>query len=115
MAPEIFGTIYFTSAEASANSALAAVEAHGWHTLRIEFECNCGPDDEVTMPALAAAASKVLGGTLTPNLRTVQLDFAFDFYDGQIWGGDDFPTAGSFIHMFKAIENDACIRAAERN
>lgn len=79
---DIFKIIRLTNDETVATSALTAVEAHGKYTTRIDFECHCEPDDDVTVPALPLAAYKVLQGHLTPNLRTVRLKFGFDFNDG---------------------------------
>lgn len=82
MVPEIFSTIRFTSDEASAASALAAVEAHGRHTNAIEFTCQCdGRYDRPTTPSLPPTACKVLKGHLTPNLHTATLKFDFNLDD----------------------------------
>ncbi|KAL7936657.1 hypothetical protein V8C35DRAFT_296078 [Trichoderma chlorosporum] len=76
--PEIFNTIRFTNDEASATSALVAVEAHGQYVKAVEFTCQCDPCDEPTAPSLFPAASKILQGHLTPNLQLVRLKFGPD-------------------------------------
>ena len=87
--PEILKTIRFTNNEASAESALAAVEAYEDYTARIEFSCHSSADAELTAPALPSAAYKVLKGHLTPNLHTVQLKFDSDFDDGEGWDNNE--------------------------
>lgn len=112
--PEIFKTICFTNDEALSNSALAAVEAHGEYTTRIEFKCYARSDDELKTPALPAAASKVLNGHLTRNLRTVQLEFDLDFNDDKVW--DDNPNTESWsIYLFDAIEDADYVREKEQS
>ncbi|OBT71291.1 hypothetical protein VF21_10626 [Pseudogymnoascus sp. 05NY08] len=110
--PEIFKTIRFGNSEASARSALVAVEAHGDYTSRIEFTCHSEPDDELTSPSLPLAASKILEGHLTPNLRTVRLKFDFDFDDGEIWDNN----AGGFggIDLFEEAEDEDLVREEEQ-
>lgn len=88
--PEVFNTIRFTSDEASAASALAAIEAYGQYTNAIEFTCQCDRDDQPTTPSLPPAACKVLKGDLTPTLRTVTLKFDFGFDDYGLHDYDDF-------------------------
>ncbi|KAL6886946.1 hypothetical protein GGI43DRAFT_426139 [Trichoderma evansii] len=63
--------------EASAASALVAVEAHGQYTNVIEFTCQCDLDDQPTTPSLPPAACKVLNGHLTLNIHTATLKFDF--------------------------------------
>jgi hypothetical protein len=78
LSPELFETIRFTNDETIAQSALAAVKAHGAHTARIEFVCQAEPTTEFDAPVLSAAASDLLAGLHTPNLHTVRLDFHFN-------------------------------------
>lgn len=112
--PEIFKTIRFTNDEALSNSALAAVEAYGEYTTRIEFTCYARSDDELTTPALPLAASKVLNGHLTRNLRTVQLEFDLDFDDDEVW--DDNPnTESCSIYLFEAVEDADYVREKEQS
>ncbi|OBT61434.1 hypothetical protein VE03_08972 [Pseudogymnoascus sp. 23342-1-I1] len=111
LSPEIFKTIRFGNSEALARSALAAVEAHGDHTSRIEFTCYSSPVDELTSPSLPLAASKVLEGHLTPNLRTVRLRFDFDFDDGEEW--DSGVSMGTSIWVFEEPEDDDYVREQE--
>ncbi|KAL7904130.1 hypothetical protein GGI35DRAFT_463988 [Trichoderma velutinum] len=74
--PEVFNTIRFTSDEASAVSALAAIEAHGQYTKTIEFTCQYEDPDAVPMPpSLPPEACKVLKGHLTPHLQRVRIKF----------------------------------------
>ncbi|KFY43099.1 hypothetical protein V494_02093 [Pseudogymnoascus sp. VKM F-4513 (FW-928)] len=112
--PEIFKTICFTNDETSENSALAAVEAHGEYTTRIEFTCYAEADYELTTPALRLGASKILNGHLTPNLRTVQLKFDFDFDDGD-WDDNPMANTGTSIYVFEEIEDEDYVRKAEQN
>lgn len=100
---EIFNTIRFGSSEALARSALAAVEAHGEYTSRIEFTCHSNSGDELTAPSLPLAASRVLEGHLTPNLRTVRIRFDFDFDDGEEW---DSRANGGSIYLFEDVDDD---------
>ncbi|KFX90198.1 hypothetical protein O988_08295 [Pseudogymnoascus sp. VKM F-3808] len=115
LSPEIFKTIYFNNGEASAKSALAAVESYGEYTTRIEFICDSKSDDELTTPALPLAATKLLNGHITPNLRTVQLEFYFDFGDDEEW--DDNPDNDSWvsISVFGAVEDDDYVRESEQS
>lgn len=112
--PEMFKTIRFTNNEASATSALIAIEAHGQYTRAIEFACQCGPDDELTTPSLQPAACKVLKGHHMPNLRTVRLKFNFDFDGGDEWDRDH-PDAidGMSIYLFEPVEDQDYVREKE--
>ncbi|KAK5995080.1 hypothetical protein PT974_03473 [Cladobotryum mycophilum] len=114
LSPDIFTTIHFTNNEASAKSALAAVEAHGEYTTRIKFTCHAASDAELTAPALPLAASKVLDGHYTPNLHTVQLKFDFDFDDGEDWDDNSDALMGSSIYVFEAVESEAYVRTKEK-
>lgn len=111
LSPEIFKTIRFTNSEALARSALAAVEAHGDYTSRIEFTCSANSDDELTAPSLPLAASKVLEGHFTPNLHTFRLRFDFDFTDGGEW---DSRSSWGSIYLFEEFDDDAFVREEER-
>lgn len=110
-APEIFKTIRLTSDESVATSALAAIETHGEYTSRIEFNCHCRPNDELTAPALPLAAAKVLQGHLTPNLGTVSLKFGFDFDHDNEW--DDHSGSWS-IYLFEDEESEGYVREREQ-
>ncbi|KFY98866.1 hypothetical protein V498_01169 [Pseudogymnoascus sp. VKM F-4517 (FW-2822)] len=112
LSPEIFETIHFGNREDLAISALAAVEAHGNYTSRIEFTCYSGPEDELTAPSLPLAASKVLEGHLTPNLHTVRLQFEFNFDDGRDW--DSRAVSGGSIFVFEECEDDDYVREEEQ-
>lgn len=112
MSPDIFKTIRFGNREDLAISALAAVEAHGNYTSRIEFTCYSGPEDELKTPSLPLAASKVLEGHLTPNLHTVWLKFEFNFDDGREW--DSRGTSGGSIYVFEECEDDDYVREEEQ-
>ncbi|RFU76439.1 hypothetical protein TARUN_5795 [Trichoderma arundinaceum] len=114
LAPEIFKTICLTNDERVARSALAAIEAHGEYTTRVEFKGHCGPDDEITAPALTPAAAKVLQGHLTPNLSTVSLKFEFDFDGGDEWDeGHPDASGGESIYLFEGVENEEYVRERE--
>ncbi|KAM0261003.1 hypothetical protein ACHAQJ_002438 [Trichoderma viride] len=114
LVPEIFKTIRFTSDERVAQSALKAIEAHGQYTTRIEFKAHCGSDDEKTAPALTPAATKILQGHLTPNLRTVNLKFDFDFDEGDDWDeGHPDASGGNSIYLFEGVEREDYIRERE--
>ncbi|PNP51312.1 hypothetical protein THARTR1_08069 [Trichoderma harzianum] len=114
LAPDIFKTIRFTNNEAVARSVLGAIEAYGEYTTHIEFTPHCGPNDEITTPALTPAAAKVLQGHLTPNLSTFRLRFDFDFYDGEDWDADH-PDAvmGKSIYIFQGVETEEQVRERE--
>jgi hypothetical protein len=114
LSPEIFKTIYFTNDEALAKSVLVAVEAYGEYTTRIEFICDSKSDDKLTTPALPLAASRLLKGHLTPNLRTVQFEFCYDFGAGREW--DDNPDLDSWgsMQLFEAIEDADYVREQEQ-
>lgn len=114
LAPQIFKTIRLTNDERVARSALAAIEAHGQHTTRIDFKAQCGPHDEILVPPLALAAVKVLHGHLTPNLSTVSLKFDFDFNDGDEWD-EDCPSGidGASIYLFRDEETEEYVRERE--
>ncbi|GFP59248.1 hypothetical protein TASIC1_0012025100 [Trichoderma asperellum] len=114
LVPRLFQTIRLTSDERVARSALGAVEAHGQYTTRIEFKAHCGPNDEITVPALPPAAAKVLQGHFTPNLSTVSLKFDFDFDDGEEWDArlpDDFEAIS--IYVFRNEETEEYVRERE--
>ncbi|KAL6792594.1 hypothetical protein GGI42DRAFT_335001 [Trichoderma sp. SZMC 28013] len=114
LAPEIFKTIRFTNNETVAKSALNAIEAYGKYTTRIEFTAHCGPNDEITTPALTPAAARVIQGHLTPNLSTFSLKFDFDFEDGEEWDSDH-PDAvmGMSIYIFEGVETEQQVRERE--
>lgn len=114
LVPQLFQTIRLTNDERVAWSALGAVEAHGQHTTRIDFIAHCGPNDEITVPALPPAAAKVLQGHFTPNLSTVSLKFDFDFDDGEEWdtGRPDEVEAMS-IYVFRCGETEEYVRERE--
>ncbi|UKZ80839.1 hypothetical protein TrVFT333_008604 [Trichoderma virens FT-333] len=115
LAPEIFKTIRLTNDERVAQSALAAIEAHGEYTTRIEFKGHCEYDSDRTEPALPPAAAKVLQGHLTPNLRTVSLGFTFDFEDGDEWDeGHPDASGGMSIYLFEGEESEEYVRERER-
>lgn len=101
--PEIFSTIRFTSDEASAASALAAVKAYGQYTKTIEFTCQCHHEDDPppTGPSLPPAACKILQGLLTPRLHTVKLGFRFGFDDEDLDPFDiyDFPEDANSVRL----------------
>lgn len=104
--PEIFSTIRFTSDEASAASALAAVKAYGQYAKTIEFTCRCHHEDRAppTGPSLPPAAGKVLQGFLTPRLHTVKLGFKFGLDDEDL---EPFTICDS-------PENASSVRLSER-
>ncbi|EHK24797.1 uncharacterized protein TRIVIDRAFT_215676 [Trichoderma virens Gv29-8] len=115
LAPEIFKTIRLTNDERVAQSALAAIEAHGEYTTRIEFKGHCEYDSDRTEPALPPAAARVLQGHLTPNLRTVSLGFTFDFEDGDEWDeGHPDASGGMSIYLFEGEESEEYVRERER-
>lgn len=114
LAPEIFKTIRLTNDERVARSALEAIETHGEHTTRMEFRCRCGPNDEITAPALTPAAAKVLQGHLTPNLRTVSLKFEFDFDDDEWDEGHPDAFGGVSIYLFEGVESEEYVQEKEK-
>lgn len=103
-----FDTIRFTSDEASAASALAAVEAHGHYTKAIEFTCQCDHEDipTPTGPPLPPAACNVLNGLLTPNLHTVRLKFDFNLDDDGLDAFDHFDYAEDAGRVRKTESQD---------
>lgn len=115
--PEIFNTVRFTSDEASAASALAAVQAYGQYTKTIEFTCQCDHEDSPppTGPSLPPAACKVLKGLLTPNLHTVKLGFEFGHDDEDLDPFDvyDYPEDAGRVRLaerqekWRALMNEA--------
>ncbi|KAK8023419.1 hypothetical protein PG991_006658 [Apiospora marii] len=112
-APEIFATIRFTNEENIAQSALAAVKAHGKHTVRIEFTpSTSGPGEEpFAAPALVPAASELLQGRHTPNARAVQIHFAFDFDNNDYWNNCN--DCG--IYVFEEEEDEDDVEDREQN
>ncbi|PNP37910.1 hypothetical protein TGAMA5MH_10009 [Trichoderma gamsii] len=106
--PEIFDRIQFTSDEASAAFALAAVEAYGQYTKTIEFTCQCDHEDNPppTGPSLPPAACKVLKGLLTPNLHMVKLGFKFNLDDEDLDPFDiyDAPETADQVSMSEMYE-----------
>lgn len=110
LAPDLFATIRFTNEEDIAQSALAAVKAHGKHTTRIEFTPSASGDEEFASPALVPAASEVLRGRRTPHARAAQIHFDFDF-DGHD-GWDDAHSRS--IYVFEDEEDGADIEAREQ-
>ncbi|KAL7892455.1 hypothetical protein HDV63DRAFT_267510 [Trichoderma sp. SZMC 28014] len=108
LTPEIFSTIRFTSDEASAASALAAVEAYGQYTETIEFTCQCHYEDRPppTGPSLPPAACKALQGLLTPRLHTVKLGFKFGFDDEDLYPFDicDSPEDANSVRLSEKYE-----------
>ncbi|EHK45550.1 hypothetical protein TRIATDRAFT_283217 [Trichoderma atroviride IMI 206040] len=104
--PEIFSTIRFTSDEASAASALAAVETYGQYTKKIEFTCQCNHEESPPPPgpSLPPAACKLLKGLLTPNLHTVKLGFQFGLDDEDL---DPFD-------IYDDLEDAGRVRLSER-
>lgn len=109
LAPDIFKTIRLTNDESFARSVLSAVEAHGQYTTSIEFKSCCGLSVELTAPALTPAATKVLQGHLTPNLRTVSLNFDFDFDHEEAWD----TVEGGSIYVFQDAESEEHVRERE--
>lgn len=109
LAPDIFRTIRLTNDERVARSVLSAVEAHGQYTTTIEFKSRCGFGAESMPPALPPAAVKVLQGHLTPNLKTVRINFDYDFNSDEAW--DTF-EAGS-IYVFQDSETEEYVREME--
>ncbi|KAJ4860010.1 f-box-like domain-containing protein [Trichoderma breve] len=114
LAPEIFKTIRLTNNERIAQSVLGAIETYGEYTTRMEFTAHCGPNDELTTPALTPAAAKVIQGHLTPNLRTFSLKSDFDFDNGEEWDSEH-PDAvmGMSIYIFEGVETEEHIRERE--
>ncbi|KAL7893949.1 hypothetical protein HDV63DRAFT_163951 [Trichoderma sp. SZMC 28014] len=111
LAPDIFSTIRLTNDERVAQSVLSAVEAHGRYTTSIELKPRCGLSAKVTAPALPPAAAKVLQGHLTPNLRTVNVHFDFDFDSEEAWNASGFD--GGSIYVFKDVETEEFVRESE--
>ncbi|KAL7919844.1 hypothetical protein ACQKWADRAFT_300215 [Trichoderma austrokoningii] len=108
LAPEIFKTIRLTNNESLAESVLNAVEAHGQYTTTIELKAHCGLNVESTLPALPPAAVKVLQGHLTPNLKTVSVNFDFDFDCGERATFDR-----GTIYAFQDVETEEHVRERE--
>ncbi|KFZ18885.1 hypothetical protein V502_03912 [Pseudogymnoascus sp. VKM F-4520 (FW-2644)] len=114
LAPELFETIRFNNlSEKSTASALAAVEAYGPYTTRIEFTCTAEPEEQdteetgFTHPALPPAARKILEGLATPNLRTAEIRFYFKFgEDDEGWDEDDEGLSVRGSDVFWEIDND---------
>ena len=115
LAPETFHTIRFSNDAEMALSALAAVEAYGAYTRRVEFTCESGPEDKSTATALVPAVSRLLNGSLTPNLHTILIKFVFDFNGEEGW--DNNPDSGrdSSIYVFDCIETEEYALRSEKN
>jgi hypothetical protein len=112
--PQIFTTIRLTNTPAQAESALAAVRAHGQYTTRLEVTCRCDAEEEVVPPVLTPAAAEVLRGCLTPNLRTVQLRFGFELDSGDEWDDNPEASGGESIYIFEAVEEDDYVLEREQ-
>ncbi|KFY27552.1 hypothetical protein V491_00857 [Pseudogymnoascus sp. VKM F-3775] len=104
----------------STTSALAAVEAYGHYTTRIEFTCTAEPDpDETgfTHPALPPAARKILEGLATPNLYIAEIRFYFKFgEDRKGWDEDDEGLSVHGSDVFWEIDdnNDLILTKEQR-
>lgn len=113
LVPDIFRTIRFTNDADIALSALAAVEAYGACTTRIEFTCESGPEDKSTAATLVPAASKLLNGSLTPNLHTISIKFVFDFNGEEGWDNNPYSQMDSSIYVFECVETEEYARKSE--
>ncbi|EHK47250.1 uncharacterized protein TrAtP1_010093 [Trichoderma atroviride] len=109
LAPDIFRAIRLTNDERVARSVLSAVEAHGQYTTSIEFKSRCGLNAELMPPALPPAAVKVLQGHLTPNLKTVSINFDYDYGSDEAWD----TLEGGSIYVFRDAETEEYIRERE--
>ncbi|KAK8115454.1 hypothetical protein PG984_011956 [Apiospora sp. TS-2023a] len=118
LAPELFATISFTNEDDIAQSALAAVKAHGTLTTRIEFTPSATGEDKFVSPALVPAASELLRGRHTPNARAAQIHFAFDFDASLDWEETYIRSWGNnhsnSIWVFQPEETEAEIEPKEQ-
>ncbi|KAH7313544.1 hypothetical protein B0I35DRAFT_435420 [Stachybotrys elegans] len=112
--PQLFETISFTNDNVIAQSALAAVKAHGAHTTRIEFVGRAEPSKEFATPVLLAATLDLLTGRHTPNVHTVQVDFDFNFDEDDDWDNNPNAPMNESIYVFAAIETDDYFQESEK-